>query len=86
MRKHYDFFSGQPNPYAKLLKRQVTIRLDEQTLVYFKSLAEETAIPYQTLINLYLRECAASQKHLRLAWLSASKAGKPAEQSHPIQS
>jgi len=78
MRKHYDFSSGQPNPYAKLLKKQVTIRLDEQTLVYFKSLAEETAIPYQTLINLYLRECAASQKHLRLAWLSGSKAGKPA--------
>jgi len=64
MRKHYDFSTGQPNPYAKLLKRQVTIRLDEQTLVYFKSLAEETAIPYQTLINLYLRECAASQPDL----------------------
>ena len=78
MRAHYDFSSGQPNPYAKQLKRQVTIRLDEQTLVYFKSLAEETAIPYQTLINLYLRECAASQKHLRLAWLSSPKAVKPA--------
>ncbi|MDR3670851.1 MAG: BrnA antitoxin family protein [Holophaga sp.] len=86
MRKHYDFSTGQPNPYAKLLKRQVTIRLDEQTLVYFKSLAEETAIPYQTLINLYLRECAASQKHLRLAWLSGPKADKPAERSRPIQS
>jgi predicted DNA binding CopG/RHH family protein len=76
MRKHYDFASGQPNPYAKQLKRQVTIRLDEPTLVYFKSLAEETAIPYQTLINLYLRECAASQKHLRLAWLSTPKPSK----------
>jgi len=78
MRKYYDFSSGQPNPYAKALKRQVTIRLDEPTLVYFKSLAEDTAIPYQTLINLYLRECAASQKHLRLAWLSGTKGGKPA--------
>jgi uncharacterized protein (DUF4415 family) len=78
MRQHYDFSGGQPNPYAKQLKRQVTIRLDEPTLVYFKSLAEETAIPYQTLINLYLRDCAASQKHLRLAWLSSPKAGKPA--------
>jgi uncharacterized protein (DUF4415 family) len=78
MRKHYDFSGGVPNPYAKQLKRQVTIRLDEQTLVYFKSLAEETAIPYQTLINLYLRDCAASQKHLRLAWLSAPKPAKPA--------
>ena len=76
MRKHFDFSTGQPNPYAKLLKRQVTIRLDEATLVYFKSLAEETAIPYQTLINLYLRDCAASQKHLRLAWLSGAKAEK----------
>jgi len=84
MRKHYDFSSGQPNPYAKQLKRQVTIRLDEPTLVYFKSLAEETAIPYQTLINLYLRECAASQKHLRLAWLSAPKAAsRPKEQGKP---
>ena len=78
MRTHYDFSKAQPNPYAKQLKRQVTIRLDELTLVYFKSLAEETAIPYQTLINLYLRDCAASQKHLRLAWLSTPKTGKPA--------
>jgi len=76
MRKNYDFSKGQPNPYAKLLKRQVTLRLDEPTLVYFKSLAEETSIPYQTLINLYLRDCAASQKHLRLAWLSAPKPPK----------
>ena len=86
MRKHYDFSIGQPNPYAKRLKRQVTIRLDEQTLVYFKSLAEETAIPYQTLINLYLRECAASQKHLRLAWLNGAKADKPGEESPQIRS
>ncbi len=78
MRKHYDFSTGQPNPYPKHLKRQVTIRLDEPTLVYFKSLAEETAIPYQTLINLYLRDCAASQKHLRLAWLKSPKSTKPA--------
>jgi uncharacterized protein (DUF4415 family) len=68
MRKSYDFSSARPNPYAKLLKRQVTIRLDEPTLDYFKNLSQETAIPYQTLINLYLRECAATHKHLRLAW------------------
>jgi hypothetical protein len=86
MRKHYDFSIGQPNPYAKRLKRQVTIRLDEQTLLYFKSLAEETAIPYQTLINLYLRECAASQKHLRLAWLNGAKVDKPGEESPQILS
>jgi predicted DNA binding CopG/RHH family protein len=68
MRKTYDFSNAKPNPYAKLLKRQVTIRLDEPTLAYFKTLSSEMAIPYQTLINLYLRECAASHKHLRLAW------------------
>lgn len=68
MRKHYDFSKGRPNPYARRLKRQITLRLDEATITYFRSLSEETAIPYQSLINLYLRECAASKKHLRLAW------------------
>ena len=68
MRKHYDFSNAIPNPYAKRLKRQVTLRIDEPTLGYFKTLSQEMAIPYQTLINLYLRECAASQKHLRIAW------------------
>ena len=72
MRKHYDFSKGRANPYARRLKKkQVTLRLDEPTITYFKSLAQETAIPYQTLINLYLRECAASRKHLQLAWKSA---------------
>ena len=70
MRKSYDFSNAKPNPYAKLLKRQVTIRLDEPTLAYFKSLSQEMSIPYQTLINLYLRECAANHKQLRLAWES----------------
>ena len=65
------------SPYARLLKRQVTIRLDEPTLDYFKSLSEEMAIPYQTLINLYLRECAATKKHLRLSW-QAPKGAPPA--------
>ena len=75
MRQHYDFAQARPNPYARLLKRQVTLRLDEPTLAYFKSLSKEVAIPYQTLINLYLRECAATQKHLRLAW-DSPKASK----------
>jgi uncharacterized protein (DUF4415 family) len=74
MRKTYDFSNARPNPYSRLLKRQVTLRLDEPTLAYFKSLSEEMAIPYQTLINLYLRECAASQKHLRLAWEPTKRA------------
>ena len=54
MRKHYDFSKGgRPNPYAKRLKRQITLRLDEATITYFRSLSEETAIPYQSLINLF---------------------------------
>ena len=68
MRKEYDFSKGRRNPYAARLKRQVTIRLDEQTIRYFKGLSQETGIPYQTLINLYLRDCAATQKRPNLAW------------------
>jgi uncharacterized protein (DUF4415 family) len=68
MRKRYDFSSAKPNPYAKKLKKQITIRLDEDALAYFQALAEESGIPYQTLINLYLRDCAASGKRLQLHW------------------
>jgi len=75
MRKTYDFSKARPNPYARMLKRQVTLRLDEATVTYFKGLAGETAIPYQTLINLYLRECAASGKKLRLDWRPPRAAG-----------
>lgn len=75
MRNRYDFSKGRPNPYAKRLKRQITLRLDEATIAYFRSLSEETAIPYQSLINLYLRECAASKKHLKLVWERAPQTG-----------
>lgn len=68
MRNNYDFSKAKKNPYAKLVKKPVTIRLDEDTVAYFKTLAEQSDIPYQTLINLYLRDCAASKKRLRLAW------------------
>lgn len=68
MRKNYDFSGGKKNPYAKRLKKQVTIRLDEGTIAYFKDLAEEVGIPYQTLINLYLRDCAATSRKLALVW------------------
>lgn len=68
MRKHYDFTGAKRNPYAKQLKRQVTIRLEEGTLSYFKELAAETGVPYQTLINMYLRDCAARRKQLRMEW------------------
>ena len=68
MRKNYDFSEGQKNPHAKRLKKQVTIRLEEATIDYFKALAEEVGIPYQTLINLYLRDCAASSRRLSIEW------------------
>jgi predicted DNA binding CopG/RHH family protein len=72
MKKEYDFSKARRNPYARRLKRQVTIRLDEGTIGYFKDLADETGIPYQTLINLYLRECAASRKRLSIDWKPAA--------------
>ena len=68
MRAEYDFSKAKKNPYAKRLKRRVTIRLDGPTVEYFKGLADETGIPYQTLINLYLRDCAESKKELDLQW------------------
>jgi uncharacterized protein (DUF4415 family) len=72
MRKRYDFSKAKRNPYAKRLKKQITIRLDEATIGYFKELSEETGIPYQTLINLYLRDCAATRKKLSLNWRPAA--------------
>lgn len=73
MRKEYDFTNARPNPYAKRLKKSVTIRLDEPTIAYFKDLAAETGIPYQTLINLYLRDCAAQQKKPAVQWKQRSR-------------
>ena len=71
MRKEYDFSKAQKNPYARRLKRQVTLRMDEGTISYFKNLAQQIGVPYQTLINLYLRDCAASHKQLSLQWKHA---------------
>jgi uncharacterized protein (DUF4415 family) len=72
MRSHYDFtkMKGEKNPYIKELKQPVTIRLDKASVQYFKSLANELGIPYQNLINLYLRDCAAKHKKLTLKWAS----------------
>jgi predicted DNA binding CopG/RHH family protein len=72
MKKEYDFSKARRNPYASRLRQPVTIRLDGNTITYFKELARETGIPYQTLINLYLRECAASGKKLSMAWKISS--------------
>jgi uncharacterized protein (DUF4415 family) len=68
MKKHYDFSKSRKNPYARALKKPVTLRLDEDTLAYFKALAVETGLPYQSLINLYLRDCAESHRRLSLTW------------------
>ena len=68
MRKGYDFSKSQKNPYAKMLKRQITIRIEEETINYFKNLAAESGIPYQNLINMFLRDCAHAQKKPALKW------------------
>jgi predicted DNA binding CopG/RHH family protein len=64
MRTEYDFSTSKPNPYAKRLKRQVTIRIDVNSLDYFKEQAEEIGLPYQSLINLYLADCVSNQRKL----------------------
>ena len=68
MRKEYDFAKSRKNPYASQLKKQITIRLDQDSITYFKVVSEEVGIPYQSLINLYLRDCAASHRKLSLNW------------------
>jgi uncharacterized protein (DUF4415 family) len=68
MRKEYDFSAARKNPYASQLKKQITIRIDEESINYFKSISEQVGIPYQSLINLYLRDCAASHRKLNLNW------------------
>jgi len=68
MRAEYDFSTSRQNPYAKRLKKQITIRIDEYTIDFFKQQAADTGIPYQSLINLYLADCATTHKTLDLSW------------------
>ncbi len=68
MRNEYDFSKAKKNPYASQLKKQITIRLDEDSITYFKGVSEKVGIPYQSLINLYLRDCAISHRKLNLTW------------------
>ena len=70
MRNHYDFskMKRMKNPYAARLKRPITIRLDVETITYFKGLAGVMGMPYQNLINLYLRDCAQNRKKLSFKW------------------
>ncbi|MBO4541384.1 MAG: BrnA antitoxin family protein [Bacilli bacterium] len=68
MREEYDFSKGKKNPYAKQLKKQITIKISEEAISYFQTQSKETGIPYQTLINLYLTECAKTGKKLTVSW------------------
>lgn len=72
MKKEYDLseMKSRKNPYAKELKKQVTIRMGVDIIEYFKTMAEETGIPYQNLINLYLRDCVQSDRKLNMQWAS----------------
>lgn len=68
MKQEYDFNKSKKNPYTKKLKKAISIRLEESTIDYFKEMAGETGIPYQNLINLYLRDCAENHRKLKLKW------------------
>ena len=69
MRKEYNFTNSIKNPYASKLKKQITIRIDAETIDYFKSLSSEVGIPYQKLMNHYLSECARNNKKPKLSWV-----------------
>lgn len=68
MKDEYDFSNAKKNPYAKKLKKQITINIDNETINYFKNQSEISGIPYQTLINLYLTDCAVNKKQLQVTW------------------
>lgn len=70
MKAEYDLskMKSRRNPFAAQLKKQVTIRMGDDVVDYFKAMAEETGIPYQSLINLYLRDCMAQHRKLDLSW------------------
>jgi uncharacterized protein (DUF4415 family) len=68
MLEEYNFENAKKNPYAKELKRQITINIDSDTVDYFKNLAESSGLPYQTLMNLYLRDCADNHRTLKVSW------------------
>jgi len=71
MREEYNINELNPrkNPYSKKLKKQITININEETIEYFKEMAEKNGIPYQTLINMYLTDCAESKRELKIAWV-----------------
>ena len=78
MRAHYDFtkMKWRKNPYAKMLKKPITIRLDHETIVYFKKMSIRVGLPYQSLIDFYLRDCVLHQRKLNFRW-AAARPSKP---------
>ncbi len=68
MKSNYDFSKAIKNPYAKKLKKPVTIRLNADAIRYFKEMSKEMGVPYQSLIDLYLRDCAAKRRKLKMSW------------------
>jgi predicted DNA binding CopG/RHH family protein len=68
MRTEYDFSKAKPNPYIKKLRKQITIRIDTDTIEYFKKQAEDTGIKYQNLINMYLSDCVTNEKTIKIVW------------------
>jgi predicted DNA binding CopG/RHH family protein len=70
VKKEYDFSKGEKNPYAKMFKKQITIRMDENIVTYFKGLSKQIGIPYQNLINMYLRDCVEEGRKPKLKWAS----------------
>ncbi len=70
MKDEYDLskMKARPNPYAKLLKKQITININNEAINYFRNESKRTGIPYQTLINLYLTDCALKKKKLTMEW------------------
>jgi uncharacterized protein (DUF4415 family) len=70
MKKEYDLskMKSRKNPYAKRLKQQITLRLDPDVIEFFKAMSAEKGIPYQSLINLYLQDCAARHRELKMSW------------------
>jgi uncharacterized protein (DUF4415 family) len=70
MKSEYDFskMNSRKNPYASKLKKQVTIRMGQDVISYFKAMSEDTGIPYQSLINLYLKDCVSNHRKINLTW------------------
>ena len=70
MRKEYDFKNAKRAPYAQMLKKQITINVNEEVIDYFKAMSIETGIPYQVLINYYLLDCVRNNKKLNITYAS----------------